>query len=251
MSELVISLIVFVIVIGAAVVGAFLNRVLPEHHFSKESKEIINLGIGVIVTLTALVLGLLVASAKDSFDTKSREMRQGSLKILLLDHHLRQYGAETKEARALLRRWADDSAAAVWGAESRPGMSPTASAEWVAFIDKLHALAPTDDAQRALQRKMLELGDDLAQTRWLLNEQQSDSSIQTPFLLVVVLWLAIIFMSFGLLAPRNGTVIAVIVLSALSLSTAIFLILELDRPFDGAIRISDTPYRTVVKELGR
>ena len=85
---------------------------------------------------------------------------------------------------------------------------------------------------------------ELAQTRWLLSEQ-SASSIQTPFLLVLILWLGIIFASFGLFAPRNGTVYAVIFLSALSLSTAVFLILELDQPFDGAIRISDAPLRTV------
>ena len=103
--------------------------------------------------------------------------------------------------------------------------------------------------QRSLQTRILDLADELTQTRLLLNEQ-SESSIQMPFLFVVVLWLAIIYASFGLFAPRNATVHTIIVLSALSLSTAVFLILELDSPFDGVIRISDAPYRTMMKAYG-
>jgi len=250
MSELAISLIVFVVVVGAAVVGAFLNRVLPEHHLSKESKEIINLGIGVIVTLTALVLGLLVASAKATFDAKSDEIRQSSVKILVIDRHLRQFGPEARAARDLLRLWIDDNAAAIWAPEGRRATTEKGDAEWAAFHGALRALAPTTDAQRSLQRRVLDLADELTQTRLLLNEQ-SESSIQMPFLLVVVLWLAIIYASFGLFAPRNGTVYTVIVLSALSLSTAVFLILELDSPYEGVIRISDAPYRTMMKAYGR
>jgi hypothetical protein len=250
MSALAISVIVFVVVVGAAAVGAVLNRVLPEHHLSKESKEIINLGIGVIVTLTALVLGLLVASAKSSFDTKSDEIRQSSIKILVIDRHLRQYGPDAKAAHDLLRLWVDDNAAAIWRPEGRPVTTQKGDAEWAAFHAALRTLAPTSDVQRSLQTRILDLADELTQTRLLLDEQ-SESSIQMPFLLVVVLWLAIIYASFGLFAPRNATVYTIIVLSALSLSTAVFLILELDSPFEGVIRISDVPYRIMMKAYGQ
>jgi hypothetical protein len=250
MSAMAISILVFAVVLAAAGLGTFLNRALPEHHLSKESKEIIHLGIGVIVTLTALVLGLLVASAKGSFDTKSDEIRQSSVKIIMVDSYLRQYGPEAKEARDLLRRWVDDHAEAIWTPESRRATAEQGNAEWRDFHDKLHALAPANDAQRRLQAKALDLTDEIALTRWLLTEQAA-SSIQTPFLLVLVLWLGIIFASFGLFAPRNGTVYAVIVLSALSLSTAVFLVLELDEPFAGTIRISDAPYHVLVREIHR
>ena len=96
----------------------------------------------------------------------------------------------------------------------------------------------------------LDLADELTHTRLLLAEQAA-SSIQAPFLLVLVLWLGIIFASFGLFAPRNGTVYAVIALSALSLSTAVFLILELDQPFAGTIRISDAPLQVLMREIRR
>ncbi len=203
-----------------------------------------------IVTLTALVLGLLVASAKESFDVKSDEIRQSSVKVILIDRNLRQLGPEAKGARDLLRRWVDDNAKTIWAPEARRASTEQGSAEWRAFDDKLRELAPADDTGRALLTKTLGLAEDLAQTRLLLTEQEG-STIQTPFLLVVVLWLGIIFASFGLFAPRNATVYAVIALSALSLSTAIFLILELDQPFVGTIRMSDAPYHVLVREIGR
>jgi len=250
MSAMAISILVFAVVLAATASGIFLNRILPAHHLSKESKEIIHLGVGVIVTLTALVLGLLVASAKGSFDTKSDEIRQSSVKIIMVDSYLRQYGPEAKEARDLLRRWVDGNAEAIWTPESGRARAEQSNAEWTDFQDKLRALAPASDVQRRLHPKALDLVDELALTRLLLAEQ-SVSSIQTPFLLVLVLWLGIIFASFGLFAPRNGTVWVVMVLSALSLSTAVFLVLELDEPFAGTIRISNAPYHVLIREIHR
>jgi hypothetical protein len=116
--------------------------------------------------------------------------------------------------------------------------------------EKLRALVPTSDSQRWLQTRALSLSVDLAQMRWLLIEQ-GESSIQLPFLVVLVLWLAVIFMSFGLLAPRRGIVLVFIVACALSVSSAIFLILELDQPFEGLLKISDAPVRDAIAEMNR
>ena len=250
MSAWAVSLVVFAVVVGATACGIFLNRALPEHHLSEDSKEIVRLGTGVIVTLTALVLGLLVASAKNSFDMKSEEIRQSSVRLILIDRHLRQYGPEANEARELLRRWVDDNAEGIWAPERRRFTLSQANAGWAAFSDKLHLLAPANDTQRTLLTKIVENADRFTQTHWLLDEEAA-SSIQPAFLAVLVVWLGIIFASFGLFAPRNGTVYAVIVLCALSLSMAIFLVLELDQPFEGAIRIPDAPLHILDKEIHR
>lgn len=234
----------------AAASGIALNRILPGHHLSKESKEIIHLGIGVIVTLTALVLGLLVASAKSSFDTKSEEVRHSSVKIIMVDHLLRQMGSPAAPARELLRRWVENNAAAIWTPDERKVSVEQGHIEWLDFHQQVRKITTADEFQKALQAKITDAVDDLAETRWLLTEQQT-SSIQTPFLIVVVLWLAIIFASFGLFAPRNATVYAVIGLSALSLSTAVFLVLELDSPFTGILRISDAPLTLLLQEIRR
>ena len=240
----------FAVVVAAAALGIGLNRVLPDHHLSKESKEIIHLGIGVIVTLTALVLGLLVASAKTSFDTKSDEIRHSSVKIIMVDHLLRQMGAPAAAARESLRQWIEHNATAIWAPDVRTVSVEQGHLEWLEFHQRVRQIASADDAQKALQAKITDAVDDLAETRWLLTEQQT-SSIQTPFLVVVVLWLGIIFASFGLFAPRNWTVYAVIGLSALSLSTAVFLILELDQPFSGMLHISDAPLKLLLQEIRR
>ena len=250
MSALTISLIVFAVVVGATAFGIALNRALPAHHLSEESKEIIHLGIGVIVTLTALVLGLLVASAKSSFDAKSDEIRHSSVKIIMVDHLLQQMGPEAARARERLRRWIDNNAAAIWTPEGRHVPVEQGNIEWREFHENMRSIVPANDTQRALQAKATDIVDDLSETRWLLTEQAA-SSIQTPFLFVLVLWLGIIFASFGLFAPRNWTVYSVIGLSALSLSTAVFLILELDQPFSGAIRISDAPLQLLLREIHR
>jgi len=103
MSSIAIHLIVFVCVFGAVLLGMFLRTILPEQHLSVESKETIRLGIGVIATMAALVLGLLVSSAKNFSDAQSSELTQMSADVILLDRVLAQYGPETKEARDLLR----------------------------------------------------------------------------------------------------------------------------------------------------
>jgi hypothetical protein len=247
---LAISLAVFAVVVAATAAGIALNRILPDHHLSKESKEIIHLGIGVIVTLTALVLGLLVASAKTSFDTKSDEIRHGTVKIIMVDRLLRAMGPGAVPARDSLRRWVENNAGAIWSPDDRKVSVEQGNREWWDFHDRIRKLPAADEAQKALQAKVVDAVDELAETRWLLTEQEA-SSIQPPFLYVVVIWLGIIFASFGLFAPRNWTVYAVIGLSAFSLSTAVFLILELDQPFSGLLHISDAPLKLLQQEIRR
>lgn len=249
-------MVVFAVVVGAAWLGAFFRGVLPKHHLSDESKDIVKIGIGLIATLSALVLGLLVASAKSSFDTKAEEIKESAAKIILLDRNLRQYGPEANEVRDLVRRVAAAKVKLDWikddlQPESRSPVEIRPAAAGIEEVQhKLRALSPTSDAQRSLQSRALQLSGDLAQTRWLLIEQ-SGSSIPLPFLVLLVLWLAVIFASLGLFAPRNGTVYAVILVCALSASSAIFLILEMDQPFEGLLKISDAPLRNAVIQLNR
>jgi hypothetical protein len=118
------------------------------------------------------------------------------------------------------------------------------------IYDKIQELAPHTDTQRALQSQAESIAINVGQTRWLLFEQ-SGSSISTPFLVVVVFWLSILFVSFGLFAPRNGTVIVTLLVSAMAVAGAIFLILELDHPFSGLVQISSAPLRNALAVLGR
>lgn len=254
MSPLVISLIAFGCIFGGMLLGMVLRAVLPEHHLSAESKDGVKLGIGMIATLSALVLGLLIASAKGSFDTMNSGIIQTGSKIILLDRVMAHYGPETKEARDLLRGAVTSAVEKVWPKE-RTGQTEAKASDPRAALetlqDKLRQLSPQNDAQRWLQSRALQVSDDIAEARWLLVEQQGHSSLLMPFFVMLVSWLMIIFFSFGLFSPRNATVIVVLLVCALSASGSLYMILELDRPFGGLIAISSAPLRNALVQLGR
>lgn len=247
-----ISWIIFACVFGGALLGMLLRNVLPEHHMNADSKDVVKLGMALIATMSALVLGLLIASAKGSYDAQRGEFIQMSANIIQLDRILARYGPETKEARDVLRRTALslDRSWSEGASRSAKLDSPETRAGGASFYEKIQELGPRNDFQRSLQGEALQIALDLGRTRALLLEQ-AGSSIPRPFLVVMVFWLAVIFTSFGLFAPYNATVIATLFVCALSVSGAIFLILELDSPFAGLMQISDTPLRNALAHLGQ
>lgn len=251
MSLMAISWIIFACVFGGALLGMLLRKLLPAHHLNSDSKDVVKLGTALIATMSALVLGLLIASAKTSFDAQRGEFTQMSANIIQLDRILARYGPETKEARDVLRRAALSLDRNWSGGTSRAEKLDSAEtrAAGANFYEKIQELAPRNDFQRLIQGQALQIALDLGRGRSLLLEQ-AGSSIPKPFLVVMVFWLAIIFTSFGLFAPCNATVIATLFVCALSVSGAIFLILELDTPFAGLMQISDIPLRNALAVLG-
>jgi hypothetical protein len=252
MSPIALAFVVLACVFGGALFGMFLSTVLPQHHLSEASKDVVKLVTGLIATLAALVLGLLVASAKNAFDTANEGFRQSAARIILLDRTLAQYGPETKEVREMLRKGfaaridqlfpKDRSQHSALGAAQG-----TAAIE--AFAQRLRTLSPQTDAQRALQSRAVEIIDSVAQARWLGIEEEGNT-IPTPFLVVLVLWLTVMFASFGLFAPRNAIAVTVLFLGALSLSGAIFLIEELNSPLGEFISISRAPMDRALGFIG-
>jgi len=250
MSSIAISLVVFLCVFGSAVIGTFIRGSLPESHLSAHSQGVVRLGMGFVATMAALVLGLLVSSAKSSYDTQSAELTDMSSKVIFLDRVLAHYGPETKEARDLLRGAVVANLDRIWPQERgrTSEMAPTSTAE--AVLDKIQALSPKDDTQRSLKVQAFSLVLVLGQTRWLVYEQGA-GSVSKPMLVILVFWLAAIFFSFGLSAPRNATVTTAFFVSGLSVSGAIYLILEMYTPFRGLIEISSAPLRFALAHLGQ
>jgi hypothetical protein len=250
MSSTTISLIVLACVFGGALLGILLHAVLPQHHLSSESKDIVKLGMGLVGTMAALVLGLLVASAKGSYDAQSAELTQMSANIAVMDRGLALYGPETKEARNVLRAVVVRILDQMWPKESSGATPAPAAAGGEILFDKIQGLAPKNDTQRALQGQVLGVAVDIGKTRQLMYAQQA-TSVSMPLLVVLVLWLTVIFISFGLFAPFNGTVVASLFVSALSVSGAIFLILEMYTPYSGVIAVSSAPLRAALAHLGQ
>ena len=245
-----ISAIIFLCIFGGAMLGMWLRGVLPERHLNNETKDLIKLAVGLIGTMAALLLGLLVASAKSSYDARSNELTQVAANAILMDRILARYGPETAEARAILKGAVATAIKRIWSSGSGTGNSLAAQASGEALPEKIEELTPHTQAQRALQSQAETIAINLGQIRWLLVEQSS-SSISTPFLVVVVFWLSMLFVSFGLFAPRNLVALIALLISSISVAGALFLILELDQPFSGLIQISSEPLRNALSILGR
>lgn len=253
MNAIALSSITFACIACGALFGMLLRSTLPENHLSTDAKDVVRLGTGLIGTIAALVLGLLVGTAKNSYDTQTTQVRQMTASIILLDQILKQYGPEADAARNLLQRSSVILADRLWlenRSDSAKATHFEASATGEAFYTKLQELSPKDDTQRSLQSRAVQLSTDIAQTRLLLFAQ-TENSIPMPFLVVLIFWLTIIFMSFSLFAKPNPIVVGSLIIFALSAAGAIYLILELSQPFAGLMQISSAPLRNALAPLGR
>jgi hypothetical protein len=256
MSSLDISLIVFLCVFSSALLGIFISRKLPVSHLGSESKDVVRLGMGLVATTVAVALGLLISSAKSFYDTQSNEVTQLAANYILLDEVLGVYGPETRELRSALRA---GLANLVGDAGYLHGFNKS-DTSYVNIksgarlgediVAKVQTLSPKDDSQRSLKAQAQSLVFQLGQTRWLIFEQ---NVVPIPSLLLFMLigWLMVQFLSFGLFAPRNFTVLAGMCMAALAVCGAILLILEMYHPQAGLIRVSDAPLRAAMEQLGR
>jgi hypothetical protein len=240
-------------IFGGVLLGMLLQKVLPEHHLDTPSRDTVKVGAGMLATLTALVLGLLVSSAKSSFDAMNAGIAQAGAKIILLDDVLADYGAETKEVREQLRNSVASLIERIWP-ERKGGVGGLRALESVdaakTLQAKLRELTPKNDLQKSLLAQASQICSDVLQSRLLLMAGQQNT-LPTAFLVLLIFWLTGLFISFGLFAPRNGTVLAVLLICALSVSSAIFLVLEMDRPLDGFIKASNAPLRKAVELISK
>lgn len=246
MNSLHVATLVFGSLFSSAMLGLILQRWLPEHHLSANAKDTVKIAMGLVATMTALVLGLLVASAKGSYDTQRNEVILMAAKTAFLDRILTVYGPESMPTRTELRGTITSAVERLWSDGPSQGPQAPAMEHGKALYDALQKLQPRDDSQRALKSQAAQIVMDLGQMRWLLYAQ-SGTSISKPLLLVVVSWLTFTFLSFGLFAPHNATVIGALLLASFSVAGSILLILELDRPFTGLIQI---PSETLRHTLG-
>jgi len=238
---------------AGALIGVWLQNRLPPHHLDEDSQEVVKLGAGMIATITALVLGLLVSSAKGTFDTINDGIKQSSARLILLDRILAQYGPEAQGIRDQMKRSlaASLEAPTLRKPAGTPGQAANQFTNRVEGVQGLlRVLTPQTDGQRQLLAQAQQVAGDMSQTRWLLMEE-AQNELPLPLLVILICWLSVLFVSFGLFAPRNATVLSVLFVCACSMSAAVFLILEMNRPLDGIIKVSSAPLRSALEHLGR
>jgi len=206
--------------------------------------------MGLIATMAALILGLVVASAKSAFDAQDSAVRSVAADLLTLDRTLSAYGPETASIREEIRRSVEARLETSWSTGDAPPTRGKQVAPAERIEQQLLALTPQNDGQRWLQSQALSSASDVLKTRWSAFAS-AGATVPTAFLVVVVFWLAALFWSFGLFAPANATVLSVLLLCALSVSAAVFLILEMESPFSGVMKISSAPLRSALELLGQ
>jgi hypothetical protein len=258
--------VVLLVLLGSSIAGMFVRPLLSEHHRSREVIDFVQLVIAMLMTFAALVLGLLTSSAKSSYDKVGNDLRGLAIGIIQLDRSLREWGAETKPARELLRSYTAAAIASTWTEEPKPSgnyypkevtmvsgsyLESSVLEDMLAQIERdIRQLEPHDPMHRRLAGTSIAQFERLMHSRWQLIEE-AGSSISTPFYIVLVFWLAVVFVSFGLNAPRNLLSYTTILLGAVSIASAIFVIVDLDQPFGGIFSISSQPMRDALLHLNQ
>ncbi|MEH7902026.1 DUF4239 domain-containing protein [Rhizobium laguerreae] len=253
MGSLLAGGLVFVFLSMATSIGLVVRGRLPDHHLNAESKDVIRLATAVVGTLSALTLGLLIASAKSSYDNAEVEMRTAAARVLLLDRVMAQYGPETDKARQLLRELIERRLSRGWTAETTDetfGNAPGEYQDIEAVQAVLRSLLPRGTVQHSLQARAVEVSGMMAEAHWLLVES-GEEGLPWAFVTVLVCWLSLLFATFGLQAPANLTVLSILLVCALSVAGAIFLVSDMANPYLGLIRVSDAPLQSAIERLGK
>lgn len=249
MTPSIISLITLFLIFMSAVAGIFIQNALPEHHLSEESKNIIKAARGVVVGLAALTLGLLIATAKGSFDTKGTELKASAAKTIVLNRLLLNFGDKSKEARDALKIVAENGIKVIEEINKNGVDRKKVSGLGLDLLQKKLLELPDDKPElNWLKNTALSLGNDIAISRWKIYENSS-ASVSPLFIAILVFWLMGIFFSLGLIAPFNTLVLTALFMAALSMTGAILLTLELDQPYGGLIQFSTDPLKIALEQF--
>jgi hypothetical protein len=240
-----IGFIICATIFSAALMGMALNRTLPDHHLDDVAKDVIKLSMAILGTLTAVVIGFLIANANASFSARRSALVQESANVVRLDDLLRRYGPETSTARQMLQTYVSTQAQDMFPTVGigRLNLNDQVTTQILDHVeDQILSLKPADDRQKWLSAQALQLAATMNQSSWQFSDENL-GTIPLPFLFLLVIWLSVLFASFGLFAPRNGTVIIAFLLCAISVSAGLKIVLDLDTPFGGPVRMSGFPLR--------
>jgi hypothetical protein len=230
--------------------GLFLRYRLPDDHLSGDSKEVIRLATALIGTMAAVVVALLFASTRSSYEATNSHVARLTAGVVELDQLLKEYGGqESVMLRQALRSDVTSMVSAIWRDDAPVTaelLRPVTHEETVLY--KLRQLEPKTPVQNAIKTRALAVSNDIEQTRLTLLSQPPDS-LSRPFIAVLVLWLCFIFASFSMSSKANPTLVAVLLICGFTASTAIYLILELGQPFDGLLQLSNSALRHALQPL--
>jgi Protein of unknown function (DUF4239) len=243
-------LVSFASLIAGIALGMAVRARLPGHRLSQETKEVVRLGAGLLATLAAVVISLMIASAKSSYDTQDAHFRQLAAYLVETDQLLAQYGPQGAEVRKLMRQSVPAAIDRIWREKAAASQDTAFTANSLAeqLRTAIDALAPQNDAQHALKLRIMQATDELARVR-LLMYADADKPILTPFFLILIFWLTVIFASYGLSVEPGAVAAVALLVFALSVSSALFLVADLSQPFAGLMQIPKEQLRHTLAPL--
>jgi hypothetical protein len=250
MNPLAISVTVLVVTFGGSLLGMYLRERLPDVQLTEPAVGHIKTIVGLLTSMFALLLSLQLSSAKSSFDREESGVTAMAAMAMSLDRRLAHYGPETNEARAALRSATLSILNLGWPQGRSEASNKTPIVENEVLFDKIEALSAKDDAQRAAKASAESLVLKLQEMRWEAATSMR-SSTALPLMLVEISWAAIVFISFGIIAPRNMTFITSLFICAAAVAAGFFLIGEMNTPYDGIIRVSSAPLREALERISR
>ena len=250
MSPVVASVGAFVLIVTGTIIGTLVRARMPEHHLTGDSKEVIRLATALVATLTGLVLALMFAATRTSFEHTSTAVSRLAVSFTELDEVLEDYGPAALPIRKQLRADLGPLVDSMWQEDAIAAGRPPAArrSHATGALSMVRELQPKTPVQASLQARALQIGTDIAQTRLGLLSQPPDS-VSTPFITVLVLWLTFIFTTFAMSSKPNPTLAVVLFVCILSASGALYLILELGLPFDGLMQVSSDSLRGALTPL--
>jgi hypothetical protein len=252
MNSLAIAAITLIFPFVAALVGMHLRSKLPDHHLESESRDVVKLAIGLVATMTGLVLGLMVASASSTHSQQKSELTNLSANVILLDQALGFYGPEAAAMRRTVEQEVRATHDAIWsqaGVHIENINSSALQKQARTTRADFAGLVPKNESQQMLKSRVFGLSDSIAKSRLMMLE--GTGGVEWPFVVILIFWLTALFFGFGLLTRFNATVVSMLFLSVLTVSAAVFMILELSTPYKGFLRISDAPLRSAIAQLGK
>ena len=241
----------FAVIFGGGMLGLLLGKIIPEEYRGDATKSIVQTAAAMVSLSAALVLGLLVATAKNKFDINNKQTEEFAANLMLINRDLVNYGAGSDDIKSLLRKYTAAKIATTWPKESgpKPGLDDPPDWQLLESVQqKLRGLVPQSEAQRSIVTDALQIATELTKTTWLQTAQESDH-VPQPFVLILIAWLFVLFISFGLFAPRNPLVVVALLVCALSIAGAVTLIVDMDSPFEGIIVVSAQPMQEALAKM--
>ncbi len=241
-----------VAVFAAGALGLTLHGRLPEKHSPDKSAGMIGAMTGLLSLLLALVLGTFAGSAYTLYATQKSELETLGARIMQLDSALEAFGPETQPGREALRKALRQTYDEIWGDSTGTPSNVDLKSIFAGtrMLDQyLLSLSPKSDGQKQALSMANSAATDINKTRLLMGLQLA-SGIPWPMLTIVICWSLLMFCGYGLVSPVNRTVVTSVGLGAITIASAIFMIVQLSNPYSGAFKLSAKPVMDTIEALG-